>query len=130
MATVTVKQNKDQKIVLKLDHGDMVDFCAVLSYMVDQYCVLSTDKSLSRAATYEDVRELLYEALLLDVYNRLIKQHDCPLRERYLPSEAYTVKLNKAEALVFWAAVNPIGILRTGRPAIDTILFHLHKMLS
>ena len=130
MASVTIKQNKEARVILKLDHSAMEEFCQALSWIVDKYCVINEDKSISKVTCHEDVRLLLYEAILLDLYNRLITKVDCPLRDRYLPADKYSVKLTKAEALVYWTTINPMNMLKDGMPSLQSILNQLHKLLT
>ena len=130
MGKVTITQNKELKVCLKLDHSAMDDFCVALRYIVDQYCVMGADKSLGKVTNQSGVMTLLYEAILLDLYNRLIKQGDSPLRSLYTPSAKYSVKLTKAEALVYWAALNPLQMVKDHRPSLAVILNQIHKLLT
>ena len=130
MGAIAVKENTERKIVIKMAYGDMVDFCNALSYMIDQYGHIRESKSITAAFVQEDVRQLLYESILLDLYNRLIKNADCPLRDRHAVSDKYTVKLSRPEALTYWAAINPIQILRSTHPALEIILSNIYRILS
>lgn len=129
MGKVTITQNKELKVCLKLDYSAMQDFCGALNYMIEQYCVIHEDKSITKIMGQTDVMLLLYEAVLLDLYNKLVKQTDSPLRDRYRPSDKYSIKLTRAEALVYWAAVNPLNMIKDGRPALQIILDNIYKLL-
>lgn len=120
--------NSEGQLVIKMSHSDMKTFCDGLQYLVDQYVVINERHPLSRVKTQTEILSHLYESLFLSMYNRLMKKSDCPLRERYHPSDKYSVKLDAAEALAYWAALNPLEILRAA-PGMPLLLDGIHKQL-
>ncbi|MEP4136715.1 MAG: hypothetical protein ABJL71_18950 [Cyclobacteriaceae bacterium] len=130
MDKVNIKLNKEHKVVLNLSHSHMEDFCHAVSYMVDMYCRITSDKSISKMFNQSDAMTLLQEAIFLELYNRLMKSANSPIRGTYIPADKYTVKLTKAEAVAFWVAVNPINTIQDNRPSLRFILDQIHKLLS
>lgn len=123
---IEVKRNKQGRIVIKMDHSSMQDFCQGLSAVVDMQ-IIREDRCLNSS---QDVNRIVYELMLLDLYNRLMNQVDSPLRGIYSKSEKYTVKLSPAEAVVYWATINPVEIIHHARPAIRIILDNIYKLMA
>lgn len=114
-----IKPTSSGKLSIQIGKEEL----SALSFFTES--LASSFKPSRRLELVQDINDRIYQVHILELYNRLVKMKESPLREIFQDKGRVTLTIPKTEALTLYLMINRAKDSRL----LDGLAFDMHKHL-